>query len=185
MNAIARFEETASMEVTSFDPVANRLIFEVYFKPLFGGETEGKVVKELRGALERVLDGLERELGLDGDGEGRKYMAGDPLTLVDFFYVPYMLKLNVLYREEMFKGGRDWEVGGRELERVVLEDRQCEWLNHCLEKSCANKAPAFTHLVSPTRSSLRKAARKRGRKRTRDKLGLSGQGAKKHSIDLS
>lgn len=35
--ATARFEEAASMEVTGWDPVANRLAFEAYFKPLFGG----------------------------------------------------------------------------------------------------------------------------------------------------
>ena len=34
--ATARFDEAASMEVTGWDPVANRLAFEAYYKPLFG-----------------------------------------------------------------------------------------------------------------------------------------------------
>lgn len=33
MVAVAKFEEGASIELTSFDVVANRLVFEEYFKP--------------------------------------------------------------------------------------------------------------------------------------------------------
>lgn len=31
--ALAKFEEGASIELTLFDPAANRLVFEEYFKP--------------------------------------------------------------------------------------------------------------------------------------------------------
>lgn len=107
------------MEVTSFDPVANRLVFEAYFKPLFGEKTDEHVVKELRGRLEGVLDGMERVLG----SEGRKYMAGETFTLADIFYVPYMIKFVVLYGEEVFKGrerSRDWWERVRVRESVAL-----------------------------------------------------------------
>ena len=122
----AKFEEAASTEVTSFDPVANRLVFEAYFNPLFGGETNETVVKELRGRLEGVLGGLERELGcaVGNRGGGRKYMAGDVFTIVDIFYVPYMLKLVLLYGEELFQGRERlwgwWErVSRRESVRLI------------------------------------------------------------------
>ncbi len=31
--AVAQFEQAASIELTSFDAVANRLVFEAFFKP--------------------------------------------------------------------------------------------------------------------------------------------------------
>lgn len=109
--ATAKFEEAASMELTCFDPVANRLVFEAHFKPIFGGQADEGLVQELRGRLEGVLDGMERALGEGRGGEergreggGRKYMAGEEFSLVDVFYVPYMLHLSSLYGEEIFEG---------------------------------------------------------------------------------
>jgi glutathione S-transferase len=108
------------MEVTGFDPIANRLVFEAYFKPLFGGETDAEVVEELRGRLEGVLDGMERILG---GGSGRKYMAGELFSLVDIFYAPYTHKLSVLYGEKIFEGRkrlRGWWEKVRERPSVKL-----------------------------------------------------------------
>jgi hypothetical protein len=39
------------MEVTAWDPVANRLAFEAYFKPIFGGMVDEGLLEELRGRL--------------------------------------------------------------------------------------------------------------------------------------
>ena len=64
------------MEVTAWDPVANRLAFEAYFKPIFGGVVDEGLVEELRGRLWVVLDGMEKVVG-----DGRRYMASDSFTL--------------------------------------------------------------------------------------------------------
>ncbi|KAF4337450.1 glutathione S-transferase [Fusarium beomiforme] len=83
--AKAKFEEAASIELTSFDAVANPLAFEAYFKPAFmKKETKQQVVEDLKVRLERVLGLLDRKLS------GQPFMAGEIVTLVDFFYVPYM-----------------------------------------------------------------------------------------------
>jgi glutathione S-transferase len=69
--AAARFEEAASLEVTGFDPVANKLLFEQYFKPLFGVEKDEKIVKNLFGQLVVKLDEIDRVL------ETREFMSGN------------------------------------------------------------------------------------------------------------
>jgi glutathione S-transferase len=71
LRAIARFEEAASLEVTGFDPVANKLVLEQYFKPLFGTEKDKKIVKSLFDQLMVKLDGIDRVL------EMREFMGGD------------------------------------------------------------------------------------------------------------
>lgn len=68
---MARFEEAASLEVTGFDPVANKLVLEQYFKPLFGIEKDEKIVKSLFDQLVIKLDGVDRVL------ETREFMGGD------------------------------------------------------------------------------------------------------------
>ncbi|KAI1014975.1 hypothetical protein LB503_004033 [Fusarium chuoi] len=83
--AKAKFEEAASIELTSFDAVANPLAFEAYFKSQFmNQEPKEQVVKDLKARLERVLRLLDQKLST------QPFMAGETVTLVDFFYVPYM-----------------------------------------------------------------------------------------------
>ncbi|KAF5570424.1 glutathione S-transferase [Fusarium phyllophilum] len=83
--AKAKFEEAASVELTSFDAVANPLAFEAYFKSQFmNQEPKEQVVKDLKAKLERVLRLLDQKLST------QPFMAGEAVTLVDFFYVPYM-----------------------------------------------------------------------------------------------
>ncbi|KAG5748317.1 hypothetical protein H9Q70_009011 [Fusarium xylarioides] len=83
--AKAKFEEAASIELTSFDAVANPLAFEAYFKSQFmKQEPKEQVVKDLKLKLERVLRLLDQKLST------QPFMAGGAVTLVDFFYVPYM-----------------------------------------------------------------------------------------------
>jgi len=71
LRGMARFEEAASLEVTGFDPVANKLVLEQYFKPLFGIEKDEKIVKSLFDQLMMKLDGIDRVL------EMREFMSGD------------------------------------------------------------------------------------------------------------
>lgn len=71
---LARFEESASAEVTGWDPVANRLVFELCFKQKFGlGEKDESLVEKLGLELEIFLNVLEAVLSRDG----RKWMAAD------------------------------------------------------------------------------------------------------------
>ncbi|KAF4948865.1 hypothetical protein FGADI_9355 [Fusarium gaditjirri] len=83
--ARAKFEEAASIELTSFDAVANPLAFEAYFKQKFmDQEPKEQVVKDLKVKLDRVLRLLDQRLST------QPFMAGEAITLVDLFYVPYM-----------------------------------------------------------------------------------------------
>ncbi|RBR16339.1 hypothetical protein FVER53590_05934 [Fusarium verticillioides] len=83
--AKAKFEEAASIELTSFDAIANPLAFEAYFKSQFmNQEPKELVVKDLKVKLKRVLRLLDQKLST------QPFMAGETVTLVDFFYVPYM-----------------------------------------------------------------------------------------------
>ncbi|KAL7933867.1 glutathione S-transferase [Trichoderma chlorosporum] len=87
--AIAKFEEAASIELTSFDAAANPLVFEELFKPSwFNGETDVEKCKLLRESLLRVVDLLDKRL------EDQQFMAGDKLTVADLFFVPYMHHLD-------------------------------------------------------------------------------------------
>jgi glutathione S-transferase len=78
LRGMARFEEAASLEVTGFDPVANKLVLEQYFKPLFGIEKDEKIVKSLFDQLITKLDGIDRVL------EMREFMGGDVSGGVSF-----------------------------------------------------------------------------------------------------
>ena len=71
LRSLARFEEAASLEVTGFDPFANRLVLEKYFNSIFGNVTNEEVVKDLKGNLEDKLDKMELLL------IERTFMAGD------------------------------------------------------------------------------------------------------------
>jgi glutathione S-transferase len=71
LRGMARFEEAASLEVTGFDPVANKLVLEQYFKPLFGIEKDERIMKSLFDQLMMKLDGIDRVL------ETREFMSGD------------------------------------------------------------------------------------------------------------
>ncbi|KAJ7483864.1 glutathione S-transferase [Mycena galericulata] len=82
--AHALFEQAASAELTNFDPSAGRLALETVMKAKFHGVPADPVVveKELA-ALDKSLDGYDRILAK------QRYVAGDTLTLVDLFHLPY------------------------------------------------------------------------------------------------
>ncbi|KAL2793055.1 glutathione S-transferase [Aspergillus keveii] len=86
ITALAQFEQAASIEVTTFDPVANRLVFEKIFKRHFKPNDplpDLELVQELRSRLDAVFDVLETIL------VRQTYMAGESLSVVDLFYMPY------------------------------------------------------------------------------------------------
>ncbi|KAI7770848.1 hypothetical protein LZL87_004635 [Fusarium oxysporum] len=95
----AKFEEAASIELTSFDAVANPLAFEAYFKPWVALPTCGansaltsfarkfmkqepkeQVVKDLKVKLERVLRLLDQKLST------QPFMAGE-VSMVEIRYL--------------------------------------------------------------------------------------------------
>ncbi|KAF9777197.1 hypothetical protein IL306_004526, partial [Fusarium sp. DS 682] len=120
--AKAKFEEAASIELTSFDAVANPLALEAYFKPAFmKQETKTQVVEDLKVRLERVLGLLDRKLN------GQPFMAGETVTLVDFFYVPYIYYLKAEVWPTLLDGRTNllawWNrMKGRESYRQVYRD---------------------------------------------------------------
>ncbi|KAJ5455715.1 glutathione S-transferase [Penicillium daleae] len=101
VRATALFEQAASIELTSFDPVANRLVFEECFKPRFFAEGDDSVdttlVASLRSRLLVVLDILDQILG------NQSYMAGEDYSVVDLFYVPYMHHLTTSVWPSVFE----------------------------------------------------------------------------------
>ncbi|KAM5540776.1 hypothetical protein V8D89_005420 [Ganoderma adspersum] len=85
----ALFEQAASIEVTDFDPPASGLGYENIVKTYIPGlETDPAMVAKYQFTLERKMEGYDRLLGR------QKFMAGDELTLVDLFHLPWggMLK---------------------------------------------------------------------------------------------
>ncbi|KAJ3572929.1 hypothetical protein NP233_g2765 [Leucocoprinus birnbaumii] len=72
IQAIALFEQAASVEVSNFDPYATRAVFQKVFKPKRGwGETDVAIFEEAVKALHPKLDVYEE------------------LTLVDLFHLPF------------------------------------------------------------------------------------------------
>ncbi|RFU76079.1 glutathione s-transferase [Trichoderma arundinaceum] len=122
--AIAKFEEAASIELTSFDAVANQLVFEELFKPLwFHGTTDIEKCKVLRERLEQVIELLDKRLA------SQRYMAGDKLTVADLFFVPYMHHLDKTVYPTLLKMRphmRAWwkRMTNRESYQVLFGDLQ-------------------------------------------------------------
>ncbi|KAF8225642.1 glutathione S-transferase [Tricholoma matsutake] len=80
--ANAFFEQAASFESSTFDPHAFGALMEMLRKPYFG-ETGDKVLfdKHIE-SLTVIMDAYDTILGK------QKYIAGDELTLADFFHLP-------------------------------------------------------------------------------------------------
>ncbi|KDQ12149.1 hypothetical protein BOTBODRAFT_425515 [Botryobasidium botryosum FD-172 SS1] len=106
LEAYARFEEAASLEYSDFDAPASSIVYEKLFKKMFGaGEPDEALVAKYTATLKTKLAGYERVL------EGRKFLAGDKLTLADLYHLPYGYALE--------KVGVDWPAlsGGPNVER--------------------------------------------------------------------
>lgn len=81
--ALAIFEQAASVEVSNFDPFASGIAVQRIFKPMFGQTTDEARVQEYLETLTGKLEGYERILSKT------KYLAGDNVTIVDLFHLPY------------------------------------------------------------------------------------------------
>ncbi|EJF59318.1 thioredoxin-like protein [Dichomitus squalens LYAD-421 SS1] len=82
---IARFEQAASVEVTSFERGASGLVHETFFKRIKGipNEINTTIVEHYQMILENKLEGYETILS------GQKYIAGDEFSLIDIFHLFY------------------------------------------------------------------------------------------------
>jgi len=90
LNAVAKFDQWASIELSNFNTFADPLVTEVYFGPMFKKSTPNPVIiKDLREKLTPKLDIYDKLLSK------QKYMAGDEFSLIDIYYMPYM---NLMYQ---------------------------------------------------------------------------------------
>ncbi|KAJ7286431.1 glutathione S-transferase [Mycena rebaudengoi] len=81
--ANAIFEQAAAAEVSNFDPYASVIVLETVLKGWMGQKTDQAIVNEKLAVLDKKLDGYEKILAK------HRYLAGNELTLVDLFHVPY------------------------------------------------------------------------------------------------
>ncbi|KAG8923995.1 hypothetical protein FRC00_005629, partial [Tulasnella sp. 408] len=81
--AVALFEQAAAIEQANFDPYASGIAAEKVFNPRKGIPTDEKRLKYFIDTLNAKLDGYERILSK------QKYLAGDELTIVDLWHIPY------------------------------------------------------------------------------------------------
>ncbi|KAJ6729481.1 GLUTATHIONE S-TRANSFERASE F6-RELATED [Salix viminalis] len=70
------------VEAHQFDPVASKLNWELFFKPMFGIPTDNAAVEENEAKLTKVLDVYEARLAQS------KYLGGDIFTLADLHHLP-------------------------------------------------------------------------------------------------
>nr|BAM21532.1 glutathione S-transferase-like protein [Dianthus caryophyllus] len=79
---LANFAIWSEVEAHQFDPVASKLAWELFYKGLFGMETDTAVVEENEAKLAKVVDVYEAHLSQS------KYLAGDSFTLADLHHLP-------------------------------------------------------------------------------------------------
>ncbi|KAF9236267.1 glutathione S-transferase-like protein [Melanogaster broomeanus] len=80
---LALFEQAASIEVTNFDPHAYGVAIERVVKVRHGEQTDEAALAKHLAALNAKLDVYDVILGK------QKYLAGDYVTLADFFHLPF------------------------------------------------------------------------------------------------
>ncbi|XP_074278970.1 glutathione S-transferase-like [Silene latifolia] len=72
----------SEVEAHQFDPVGSKLAWELFYKGLFGMQTDAAAVEENEAKLVKVLDVYEARLAQS------KYLAGDSFTLADLHHLP-------------------------------------------------------------------------------------------------
>ncbi|KAI7772281.1 hypothetical protein ACKAV7_014301 [Fusarium commune] len=83
--ALAVFEQAASVEYAYFEPAVSALGFELIFKKLFNlGDTNQAIVDQQKAVLNTTLDYYEERL------QYQEYLAGEDYSLVDLFHVPWL-----------------------------------------------------------------------------------------------
>ncbi|KAI4329758.1 hypothetical protein MLD38_028106 [Melastoma candidum] len=84
------------VEAHQFDPIASKLLWELFYKPMFGLEADPVAVKENEDKLAKVLDVYEARLGQS------KYLAGDHYTLADMHHLPALSLLSGTQVKKLF-----------------------------------------------------------------------------------
>jgi len=79
----ALFDQAASIEQADFDPFTSGIVGERVFARYRGAEPNEARVEQCKTMLKKKLEGYERILSK------QKYIAGNDLTVVDFFHLPY------------------------------------------------------------------------------------------------
>jgi len=82
--ANALFHQAVSVLISHYSLYVEKIVYERYYGPLFGGITTN----------EGVVDSSLKELGLSLDVydqilSKQKYIAGDEITLADFYHIPF------------------------------------------------------------------------------------------------
>ncbi|KAF5687792.1 glutathione S-transferase [Fusarium denticulatum] len=81
---LATYEQAASVEYSYFDPTVKTLAYEKIFKRFMGkGDPDRATVERLEIDLVKVLDHYEKVLSHS------EYLAGNQLSLVDIYHVPW------------------------------------------------------------------------------------------------
>jgi len=83
IKATALFHQALSVEVSNFDPSAAGIGYEKVFAAMKGGTTDEARLEKHVETLKMKLQGYERILSK------QKYIAGNELTVVDLFHLPY------------------------------------------------------------------------------------------------
>ncbi|KAF5563953.1 glutathione S-transferase [Fusarium phyllophilum] len=83
--ALAVFEQAASVEYAYFEPAVSTLGFELIFKKMFNlGDTNQAIVDQQKSLLSTTLDHYEKQL------QNQEYLAGKDYSLIDLFHVPWL-----------------------------------------------------------------------------------------------
>ncbi|QRV93600.1 glutathione S-transferase [Ceratobasidium sp. AG-Ba] len=91
--AYGLFEQAASIEYSSFDPSAVGLTRERILHPMLKKPTNEALASYYEATLKTKLEGYERVLAK------QKYLAGDYITLIDLFHLPYGTSVNKINPE--------------------------------------------------------------------------------------
>jgi len=83
IEANARLDQAIFCEIGNFNTPASGIATQKFFNPRFGHPVNEALLKSHENQLERKLDGFERLL------KKQKYIAGDHLTVVDLYFLPY------------------------------------------------------------------------------------------------
>ncbi|KAF5723976.1 glutathione S-transferase [Fusarium mundagurra] len=83
--ALAVFEQAASVEYAYFEPAVSALGFELIFKKMFNlGDTNQAIVDQQKNLLSTTLEHYEKQL------QSQEYLAGKDYSLIDLFHVPWL-----------------------------------------------------------------------------------------------
>ncbi|CAE6465267.1 unnamed protein product [Rhizoctonia solani] len=88
VKAYGLFEQAASIEYSTFDPLASGLVWELALATKFGFPSDEKLGQKQLDTLKEKMDGYERILSKE------QYLAGNSFTLADLFHLPQGAEVN-------------------------------------------------------------------------------------------